>query len=457
MKNYIKSSLTVKLSFLITFALVGISILICVLFAVVMPTSFSEVQSQNLQQKVEEMVAEISSQNEDEVFETIHVFALQNNVVINIYDHEHLVIGIGYDNTIAYDGDYFQYNVTDKTPNSTIGNNVRYPIKMGDKNYNMIVIGGETETINEVTAVIKKIIPYILLLACIVGIVISWCLSKYITSPIKKLRDKTKKIASLDFEVSYDTKRQDEFGELSEDINFLAKELGTTVKRLNAELALEKELEQKQRLFFASASHELKTPLTVIKNKLEGMIYGYGNYKDHDVYLPSTLKTVGQTERLINDILLVSQMEELVLNETEIGLKELINSVLENYSELIEFKKLKVECFLNEKTIVGDEKQLQKVIENIIGNAVQYTNDGELIEIILNGENLSVENYGVSISKEEISKLCDPFYRIEKSRNRKTGGSGLGLHFVKNILDKHNLHFEIQVKERSFLFLIKLH
>ncbi|MDF2607013.1 MAG: sensor histidine kinase [Bacillales bacterium] len=137
----------------------------------------------------------------------------------------------------------------------------------------------------------------------------------------------------------------------------------------------------------------------------------------------------------------------------------LINEVLKDYEFFINDKDLKVETkFSNTKCIIGDNGLIKKVLSNLISNAIYYTPLSGIVklETFENGDivEFSVFNSGVTFSDEDLKSLAKPFYRLEKSRNRTTGGSGLGLHLVKIILNKHNVKYEISNHENGVLFKI---
>ena len=138
-------------------------------------------------------------------------------------------------------------------------------IEILNQTYDMLIYGGETQTVNIITSIINNIIPWILLFVLIISSIIAWYSSKFITNPIKKLRNDTKKIANLDFNISPLNDRTDELGELSQDINTLAINLNNAINKLHSELELEKQLEQKQRLFFeigrASCRERVSSPV----------------------------------------------------------------------------------------------------------------------------------------------------------------------------------------------------
>lgn len=346
------------------------------------------------------------------------------------------------------------YSIAAEIGNSTSN----YEALIEGKIYLLIVTGLSTEVVNQISFVLKNILPWIIVCMAGLSFFIAFFLSKTITNPIKKLNLAATQIADLSFNIHCDEKRTDELGQLAKNINFLSSKLHTTLTSLQDEVEHEKMLEEKQRLFFAAASHELKTPLTIIKGNLEGMFYGYKEYQDKDTYISSSLRTTCDMEKLINEILHVSQLDAkgMKLQLTTINVKNLIDDIVENYREIIELKNFTLTCQLDNVSRKVDKALFIKALQNILGNAFHYSPDGAQITISLSEKSILVENFGITLAKEEIEKVFEPFYRVEKSRNRQTGGSGLGLYFVKAILDQHKVPFSMTSKPNSIVFEILL-
>ena len=295
----------------------------------------------------------------------------------------------------------------------------------------------------------------------IVSILIALFFARYITRPILKVNEASKRMVKLDFRKPYPEKRSDEIGILGENLNQLAEHLEDTLQELKEknqilqdEIQREQEMERKQLSFFAAVSHELKTPVTILKGQIQGMISGIGGYKDRDKYLKRSYEVVFSMEGLIQEILDVSRMKSagFSLNFSTIFLDSIVKGIIQEWEDIATDRGVTLHTEIEEKTeICADRVLFQKVIGNLVSNAVKYTPDNGNIwcKVYKNEEGVifSVENNAEHISEQEIPKLFDAFYRREKSRNRKAGGSGLGLYIVKMIVELH--HYECEFKNTN--------
>ena len=219
-----------------------------------------------------------------------------------------------------------------------------------------------------------------------------------------------------------------------------------------------KNAESARKEFTANVSHELKTPITIIKGQVESMIMGIGRYKDTHEVLPETLKEIENMEQLVKEILSISKLEMNTINHMEfISLTDILKRVCEHLAPLATEKNIHVNNNISADIILmGNEPLLEKAVHNIINNAIRHSPNRAEMKIDLSPQSLCVINSGVNIPKEDLDKLFTPFYRVEKSHNRLTGGSGLGLYLVKIILEQHNLSFKIENINDSVCFEITL-
>ncbi|CEP39349.1 sensor histidine kinase [Paraclostridium sordellii] len=269
------------------------------------------------------------------------------------------------------------------------------------------------QPIDEATTVILDLMPIILGVAIVLSIIASYVFSKWVTKPL---------------------------------INIIENE------RMQ---------EAKRKEFIATISHELKTPITIISGQLEGMIYNIGKYKDRDTYLKKSYDSTQELKNLVEEMIQISKFEILEKKSevTDINLTCLINRLIKRQIDLIEGKDIILEVKMDENiTIRADEERIAKAINNIINNAIKYSPENANLNIKLyKKENpiLEIENTGVSIDEKHKEKLFKPFYRVEKSRNRKTGGSGLGLYIVSQILREHGFKYNIKNGKNSVVFIIE--
>lgn len=263
-----------------------------------------------------------------------------------------------------------------------------------------------------------------------------------------------------------DINRTDELGMLANSLNVMAEKLDTAMKeletaniKLSEDITSIQKLEKQRRDFFTAVSHELKTPITVIKGQLESMILGIGEFKNHEKYLPRVLSATEDMEFLVKEILYISKMEANGLDAPteEISLANVVQECVENNMPLADEKQMIVEIKIMEDVLLPAQPQLlKKAISNIIGNAIRHSPAGASVEIILSVKSLVVENSGIIIPEENLQNMFLPFYRADKSRNKSTGGSGLGLYIVKSIFELHRLNFEIENGSYSVRFIVKL-
>ena len=169
-----------------------------------------------------------------------------------------------------------------------------------------LVVYGEAEHILELQQSFIRIFPLILLTVLMVAFVVSWLYSRMITKPVLEISRISEKMSDLQLDWTVDEQRTDELGTLGKSLNRLSRNLSTALsdlqnanRKLEADIEHEKELEQARTNFFSAVSHELKTPVTIIKGQLEGMLLGIGAYKDHEKYLTRSLEIANTLETMV--------------------------------------------------------------------------------------------------------------------------------------------------------------
>lgn len=324
-----------------------------------------------------------------------------------------------------------------------------------NKNYTLLLFFG-LQPISDASKTILMLLPIVIIIVFLISFISAFIYSKIITKPIVKISKNAEKMSSLELDIRCIVKSNDEIGILASSLNNLSENLSLSLNELkDKNILLKKEIEkerenEKMRIdFFNAASHELKTPITIIKGQLEGMLYNIGVYKDRDKYLNRSLKVTESMEKLIKEILTISRMESnnLKINFNEENLSIIVKECLNEFFDLAEYKKIRINLNIEPNLYAKIDKNLfKKALGNIINNALVYSpeNSDIFINLTKNPFILEVINTNSFIPKENIDKLFTPFYRIDKSRNKNTGGSGLGLYIVKNILELHNFKYEIK-------------
>lgn len=303
-----------------------------------------------------------------------------------------------------------------------------------------------------------KALPALAIVIVVISVLAAVFYVWYMTAPIKKISKMSKRMASMDFNSLCPVERTDEIGVLSNSLNTLSSNLSAALmelkeanQKLQADIDKEKELELRRMEFFSAASHELKTPITIIKGQLQGMLCGVGRYKNRETYLAQSLEVTNSLEKMVQELLTVSRIEapQYSCIKTHFDFTQFLRQRLAAFDNLFVQKELSVTINLLPGVYIdGDMGLLQKVVDNLLGNAAAYSPPGNSVRIDLcyaeEKVHFAIENTGVHISEDDIPKLFEPFYRVEQSRNRQTGGSGLDLYIVITILNLHKAEISVQ-------------
>ena len=307
------------------------------------------------------------------------------------------------------------------------------------------------EAENLAVRVLVQIAPWLLLVLLVFSLLGAFFYSRYITRPIVRMSGIAGRMAELDFHWVCGEKRRDEIGKLGRSLDRLACRLDAALtdlesanRALQGEVERERELDRQRMAFFNAASHELKTPVTILKGQLSGMLEGVGVYRDRDRYLLRSLQVTGRMEALVREMLAISRMESgaAELKRAPVELAALLERQLALDAPLLEQRGQRlVRALAPGVTVLGDASLLGKAVGNLLSNAALHSPEKAEIRVWcgrLDGRPaLRVENTGAQISKEALPHLFEAFYRAEGSRNRASGGSGLGLYLVRAILDRH--------------------
>lgn len=326
-----------------------------------------------------------------------------------------------------------------------------------------------TQAVNQALKAINQVFPYLIITIFIISILAAFICSKYITLPILKVSKASQKMMKLDFSCLEKSKRTDELGTVYNNLSSLAHRLSLTLNELeNANEQLKEDIKKEQQLerqkteFFSAVSHELKTPITIAKGQLQGMICNVGRYKDRDTYLVKSLEVINNLETMVQELLTISRMDVsgYVCRREPFELTLQIKQCLTAQEDIFIQKDIELSFDLHESVIYyGDQQLLKQVFDNLISNALNYSPSGNQINVFLKQNNKKIdffiENTGAHIETEELSRLFEAFYRPDQSRNRETGGSGLGLYIVKRILDLHKTHYSLKNSKDGVVFHIE--
>lgn len=227
-----------------------------------------------------------------------------------------------------------------------------------------------------------------------------------------------------------------------------------------------RDLENMRKEFVANASHELKTPLTSISAYTDTLIESEpSSFEERNNFYQIIKSNTNRLNNLVEDMLNLSKIEQgnITLNISQCSPTEIINELYNEYLPIAKTKRHKLHMDIAESlpNIKADKTLIKQAISNLLSNAVRYTNDGGEVNIVGKIHNnhieFSVSDNGIGISEEEMPRIFERFYRVDKARSIKTGGTGLGLSIVKHIVELHNGKVEVKRNpEKGTTFTIKI-
>ena len=304
----------------------------------------------------------------------------------------------------------------------------------------------------------------------VAGIIASF-ISRKFTNPILQLNDIANKMAKLDFSKKYRiTDTEDEINELGRSINTMSDKLEATIKELQKNnIELEKDIEEKSKIdemrkqFISDVSHELKTPIALIQGYAEGLIENVNSDEEsRKFYAEVILDETNKMDKLVKQLLELMKLEygKREFDNEKFNINELINEVLRKCSVMINEKNIKV-YFENKEPIYvyADEFYMDQIITNYLTNAIKHAEEVEKetkieikVEKVSNKIRVSVFNTGENIPEEDIQRIWGRFYKLDSSRNRQDGGSGIGLALVKAIMNNYQNEYGVKNKKNGVEF-----
>ena len=452
MAKRIRDSLTTKVFLWIFLLLVICSLLIYGCVMVFVPKRYTAMSRSSAVDKTIQLGDDLSTAAHEDIPKEIERFCLENQIVIEVNNGRETKICGSLDGLDVDWDDNTSFVLSINIPNME----VLYTLRL--------IAWASPE--QKLTEVFVQILPFVLLLILFISTVSALLCSKVLVRPILKLSSISQRMADLDLTCNSTTDRTDEIGVLSNNLSAMARKLDGALKdlesangQLREDMAHIAALSEQRRDFFAAASHELKTPITILKGQIESMILGIGRFKDTKQVLPDTLKEVENMEHLVKEILTISKIEMEGLSEKQesVSLSDALEKVTALLEPLAEEKQIAITKSITPGVMVqGNPSLLEKALHNILSNAIRHSPDRAQVSVRLQEDCLEVYNSGVTIPEEDIPSLFTPFYRVEKSRNKATGGSGLGLYLVKTILQLHELPNNLENRDDGVCFTVHL-
>lgn len=291
---------------------------------------------------------------------------------------------------------------------------------------------------------IRWIIYYGMFISIGLVILVSIWIARYLTKPITQIKNAAQDIVDGDVDRQIDLDRNDEFGKLATSLNQMAGKLREDTERI-------KLFAEKQRQFFADITHEIRNPLHTISGSLEMLEVDGLPEKKRKKYHANVKKQVERISRLFKDLLTLQRYDsdESFIEKKEFDLSEIGTHMAEWYEDKAATKGINLQVSTHSCKAMGDPGKIEQVVDNLVSNAVKYTNEGSIkVDYYLDGKQVVVEvkDTGIGISEEHLNRLFDRFYRTDKARSRDKGGTGLGLSVVKSILMAHGSDINVESK-----------
>ncbi len=399
----------------------------------------------------------------------MRMFAIENEVSIIIYDkYNRLRLSIGgygdfalmsgYNETPMYlkelinskDG-IIKYVVNEKRTNKQV---LIYGSVIGthDNTDGYLLVSSTLEPVESTVAIIKKQMYIISGILIFFGALLSLWASQMIASPIIKITESAKKLAKGNYDVELDGDEYNEVYQLSQTLSYASKEISRVDKL--------------QRDLIANVSHDLRTPLTMLKAYAEMIRDLSGdNPTKRGEHLNIIIDETDRLAQLVTDMMDITRIESggIALNYSTFGIRSKLEDIITRYKGISEYMGYNIHFEADEEIdVYCDLAKIEQVLTNLVNNAINYTGEDKNVFVKQinqsDGVRIEVRDTGQGISEEDIKLIFDKYYRSENHK-REVVGTGLGLSIVKVILKKHNFAYGVQStigKGSVFWFKLKL-
>jgi signal transduction histidine kinase len=312
------------------------------------------------------------------------------------------------------------------------------PIVHNYRTYGYIVINMDINSIKNETTTISNYVYYTFLILFLFSLSLIIIFHIFVYRPIKSIKKAAEEYALGNFSYPYlNIKSKDELGDLSQKLNYMAKEVSNT--------------ESYHKKFIANISHDFRSPLTSIKGYVEAMLDGTIPFELQEKYLKILLFETERLNKLTGSLLTLNTWDSGG-NKPELNEFDIVNVMRDTISSFegqCKNKLITVNLMLNESSypVLADQIKIQQVIYNLIDNAIKFSNNNSKIIISVYDKNdkvfISIKDNGCGISKNNLNKIWDRFYKTDSSRGKDKTGTGLGLSIVKDIIKAHNENIDV--------------
>lgn len=493
-KNTLKS-VRIKLFFTICIVITMIILLLVIVNNVVLEKFYLYNKTKTMKQIYKQI--NTSYNNElpyEKIEENLRVLSINNNLDILIKTDENILM-LATDN---YKTDYadeieFFSNIKQKGEilrklyqEKMIDINI---VKENDTKINYIIVSAyldngyklymrtPTADLQESARISNNVLIVIGSAVIIISGIIASFISRKFAAPILELNSIAQRMSNLDFSQKYQVNdTDDEMNNLGKSINIMSEKLEKTIKQLTVNNSeLEKDIERKSKIdemrkqFISDVSHELKTPIALIQGYAEGLVENVNvDDESREFYANVILDEANKMDRLVKQLLELMKLEygKRDFNNESFDIVALINEVIKKCNVMVVENNIKI--YFNCKNVImayADIFYVEQILMNYITNAIKYSKEvnGERkieINIYLDAEKnkirVSIFNSGDNIEEKELQRIWGRFYKVDSSRNREKGGTGIGLAFVKAIMNNYQNEYGAVNKENGVEFFFEL-
>ncbi|MFO7612341.1 MAG: HAMP domain-containing sensor histidine kinase [Clostridia bacterium] len=330
--------------------------------------------------------------------------------------------------------------ISSTTGQGASNNWVSYLAEAGDGS--LLLTRISYSSMDAVVAIVRTFFVFFGITLAVLFIIFAFFFSQSMSRPLKELNSIAAQMGDLDFSLKYTGTREDEIGKLGATLNSLTSKLENTITQLKSELTKEKSLEKMRTQFTAQVSHELQTPLSVIKGYSEALLDNlYSKGETAKVY-EILLNEAHKISNMVDDLLDLSQMESgvFIARKESFSLYSLIRKIYDRYTLLSREENFSIGLksdYPERKMFFGDPLRIEQAVRNILSNAIKHTKPGGQIMMELvhkdSTTRISISNQGEKIADDDINHIFDSYYQGKNHR----GGTGLGLSITRHIINLH--------------------
>ena len=428
------------------------------LIYLLMPAVYLQQKQQTAESQIVDLSRQLRGQSADTMRQTARSFALRHNVTITltIDGRDETFQGFQAVNIIAeqpIDASLVTIAGEQIDPASII---IKTTTVRGSAGMVGAKLLTDVESVNQAKAATLRILPYTMTASLLVALVFSYCYSRFITRPIRRMAKVTTAMQQLQPGAHYIGKGRDEIAVLGNNVNRLYDNLRRTIQSLERENAHITRLEKEKLAFLHAASHELKTPLASLRIMLENIQLGVTPAAEREQQLAESLATVDRLAAMVQDTLRTSQTaEQAVARQKTLRVEQLVERVIDDYRLLASARRLAFAVDLAPLKVRANPDMLRRVLSNVISNAVRYSDRGSAISIRIQHDALSITNQCKPLSTHECARAFEPFYRLRQGRGEANEvGSGIGLYTVKLLLDARGWSYQFTPVKDGMRFTI---